>query len=302
MVPNKNYTMRAIKRLLSEPDNKSLLLISMDNFTSYRDAYTKLASDKLAQTYSAIITSTLSGNEFIGSIAENEFLLIVEDLKAEKLANFLIFAFDAVIEKFYSASDLNRGYILTQGDSQAGKRTDFVHTTIGIISTTNKKYSSTEDILNDLKNIHRLAKQPNRSNYLMERYKLSAEDSVLSPEYNDKILIIEKDESLKILLSTVLNLQGYETKTITDFKELDSNFVPGIIILDAGDNEERNGLQLCKIIKQSHLYQKTKIIMTSVFHEKETVLNAGADLYIPKPYEMTSIVKWVNNLMKEINF
>lgn len=301
MIPNRNYSMRAIKRVLSDNKNLAALLISIDNFENYREVYTKLASDKLAQTYTAIITSALSTQDFIGCLSENEFLVIIDELKAEKLANFLVFAFETVSEKFYSASDLARGFVMTQGDSQAGKRSEFVHTTIGIISADNKKYNDTNEFLTALINIHGLAKLPAKSNYLMERTKISASDSVLQKEYNNKILVIEKDESMKVLLSTVLNLQGYETQTISEFNQIRSDYIPAVIILDAGENDNRYGLDICKIIKDSHLYCKSKIVVTSVFHEKETVLKSGADLYIPKPYEMSDMIKWINKLTKEVN-
>jgi len=302
IIPNRSYSMRAIKRVMSSDTEKAVLLISMDNFQSYREVYTKLASDKLAQTYVAIITSALSKDDFIGSLSENEFLVIIDELNAEKLANFLIFAFDAVIEKFYSQTDINRGFVITQGNSQAGKRSEFIHTTIGIIPIKGKDYKNSNELLTDLQSIHRLAFIPTRSNYLMERVKLSAENAITETEYNNKILIIEKDDSIKLLLSTVLNLQGYKTETISEFNKINPEFIPAVIILDEGDDEDRNGLNICKIIKDSPLYERTKVIVTSIFHEKETVLKADADLYLPKPYDMQILIDWVKNLINEVNF
>ena len=52
--------MRAIKRLLSEDKKWAALYISIENFESYKQAYTQLASDKLLQTYCAIIQASLN--------------------------------------------------------------------------------------------------------------------------------------------------------------------------------------------------------------------------------------------------
>ena len=41
MLPNKNYSMRAIKRLLSEDKKWAALYISIENFESYKQAYTQ---------------------------------------------------------------------------------------------------------------------------------------------------------------------------------------------------------------------------------------------------------------------
>ena len=58
LLPNKNYSMRAAKRIISTDQNWACMLISIENFENYKESYTKLASDKLIQTYTAIITSS----------------------------------------------------------------------------------------------------------------------------------------------------------------------------------------------------------------------------------------------------
>ena len=302
MLPNRNYSMRALKRAVSSDSDWAAVLISIDNFSVYKEAYTKLAFDRLAQTYSAIIASALGKEDFLGSLAEDKFLVITDELKAEKFANFLIFAFDAVTEKFYSASDVERGFVITQGDTQAGRRSEFIHSTIGIITSKSGDYNNSNDLLNALEGIHRMAKLPDKSNYLIERTKLQAEDSVMTKSFNNSILIIEEDEAMTLLLSTILKLQGYKIQTAKSFKSVDFSYIPAVIILDAGDNDTRSGLDVCKIIKDSHIYKSSKLIVTSVFHDKEAILKAGADLYLPKPYDVSGLVKWVDSFVKEFNY
>ena len=302
MLPNKNYSMRALKRILSGNSGWACLYITIENFKNYREAYTKLASDKLLQTYSAIITSSLNEDDFLGSISENEFLVITNQYKAEKIANFLTFAFDTVAPKFYSKSDTARGYMITQGDDMAGRRTDFMHTTIGVVTNEYKKYSDPQELITSLISIHTIANLPSRSNYLIERAKLSANDAVYTKNYNKKISIIEPDDAKTLLLTTILNMQGYETETFRKFREYDNdNEIPAIIILDAGTVENKSGLETAKSIRKNSKYKNTKLIVTSIFHDKELILNTGADLYLPKPYEISTLVKWVEAFINEVN-
>lgn len=302
MLPNKNYTMRAIKRVLSGNSGWACLYITIENFQNYREAYTKLASDKLLQTYSAIITSSLNEDDFLGSLSENEFLVITNPYKAEKIANFLTFAFDTVAPKFYSKTDSARGYMITQGDDTAGRRSDFMHTTIGVVTNEYKKYSDPQELITTLINIHNIANLPSGSNYLIERAKLSAEDAVYKKIYNKKISIIEPDDAMTLLLTTILNMQGYETETAAAFQEHpEDNDIPAIIILDAGTLEEKSGLETARKIRKNPEYKNTKIIVTSIFHDKELILDTGADLYLPKPYEISTLVKWVEAFIKEVN-
>lgn len=293
----KNYSLRALKRVVSDDKPWATLLVSIENFENYKETYTELASDKLVQTYCAIINSALSENDFFGTLAENKFLIITDSLKAEKIANYLTFAFDSVASKFYSPQDNRRGFMLMQGDEFAGRRSNFVHTTIGIVTNEFIKYKDSAQLLNALLQIHKLADMPSKSNYLAERPRITGENSVYD-EVNKKVCIIEDDEAMTILLTTILDLQGYEVSVAKSLEELE-NVIPALIILDAGNVDELKGLKLCQQIRENSNYDRTKLIVTSILHDKELILTAGADLYIPKPYEISNLVKWVEKLLNQ---
>lgn len=293
----KNYSLRALKRVVSDDKPWATLLVSIENFENYKETYTELASDKLVQTYCAIINSALSENDFLGTLAENKFLIITDSLKAEKIANYLTFAFDSVATKFYSPQDNRRGFMLMHGDEFAGRRSNFVHTTIGIVTNEFIKYKDSAQLLNALLQIHKLADMPSKSNYLAERPRITGENSVYN-EVNKKVCIIEDDEAMTILLTTILDLQGYEVSVAKSLEEFE-NVIPALIILDAGNVDELKGLKLCQQIRENSNYDRTKLIVTSILHDKELILTAGADLYIPKPYEISNLVKWVEKLLNQ---
>lgn len=300
-LPNKNYTLRAIKRIISQKTAWSMLYIKIENFEDYKTAYTQLASDKLLQTYSAIIKATLTENDFVGLIDEDSYLIITDNLKAETVAKFLTYAFDTVVNKFYPEHDLNRGYIILQGDDFAGKRVNFVHVTISGISSENSSYNSVAQILNNLSQLNSMANLPDKSNYIIDRPKISGENSVRQRKYNNKIVIYESDQALCTLLNTILDLQGYDIKIMNTYEVPKFTDEPALLIIDAGDLEKQNGLNLCYQIKSSDNFTNTKVVVTSAIHDKELVLNTGADLYIPKPYEIPTLIKWVDSLVKEYN-
>jgi DNA-binding response OmpR family regulator len=300
-LPNRNYTQRAIKRLVSTDEKWAILYISIENFEMYKQAYTNLASDKLLQTYGAIIKASLGENDYLGKYGENVFIVITDVYKAEKLARFLIFAFDSVSSKFYAEHDINRGYMILQGDEAAGCRVNFVHSTISVITNEFTDYKDAAQIMNTLVQIHKMADVPARSNYLIERPKISGTGSIQEKEYNNKILIFETDDALSVLLNTILKLQGYEPEVINEYKLPQENVPPALIIVDAGDIEKKNGINLCYCLKQEEKFKNSKIIVTSIIHDKELVLNTGADLYLPKPYEIPNLIKWVNEFIKQYN-
>ena len=295
LLPGKNYSLRALKRIANENTPWAVMLISIENFNNYKETYTELASEKLVQTFCAIINSALTENDYLGAFTDNSFILITDSMKAEKIANYLIFAFDSVASKFYSTQDNRRGFMLMQGDEFAGRRSNFVHTTIGIVTNEFIQYKDAPQLLGALLRIHKLANLQSKSNYLIERPGITAENSV-EDEINNKIFIMENDEAMNLLLTTILNLQGYEVKVIHDIKE--EKQIPALLILDAGDLETMNGLKVCKKLRKNSAYDNTKLIVTSILHDKELILTAGADLYIPKPYEISNLIKWVEKLLK----
>ena len=301
LLPNKNYSMRAIKRALNKNEKWAMLYINIENFEDYKKAYTELASDKLLQTYSAIIKASLTANDYVGKMEDNSFLVITDNIKAESVARFLTFAFDTVVNKFYAEHDLNRGYMILQGDEFAGKRANFVHFTISGISNENCDYRDGMQILSSLTRLCSLANLPDKSNYIFDRPKIAGENSVEKPEFNNNVLIYETDSALSTLLHTILNLQGYNAQIMTSYKIPKKSEIPALFIIDAGDLQKKNGLNLCYKLKNDSDFVKSKIIVTSIIHDKELVLNTGADLYLPKPYEIPSLIKWVDGFINEFN-
>lgn len=309
MLPNKSYSLKTLKRTLAAKKHWACLLVSVQNFENYREIYTELASDKLIQTYCAIINSTLENEDYFGHISDNEFLIITSPLRAEKIAAFLTFSFDTISHKFYSDLDAKRGYTILQGDEQAGRRAEFVFTTIGIISNEFKNYTKVQEVINALIQTHNLAKRPSGSSYAVERPKLGATNAVLKHEFNNKIWVMEEDEALSLLLSTTIGMQNFAVETLNYTQtigtlatsEVSFSSAPAVIIIDAGNVETLLGLDICKTLKEDKKFQNSKIIVTSVLHNKELVLNSGADLYLPKPYDLLTLMRWIKTFVKEVN-
>ena len=298
-LPIKSYTLRALKRTIASNSVEwAAMLVKIENFSIYKENYTQLASDKLIQTYCAIIHSVLGEKDFVGDLDENKFLIITNIEKVEKIASFLTFAFDSVCEKFYSKADVERGYMLIQGADYEGRRAEFVHTSIGIITSDINAYTTPQQAITALENTLFLAKLPRLSNYAIDRARLTGENAILQKDYNKKILIQEEDEALALLLKTALLLKGFSAEYL-NCENFEISEIPSVIIFDDGEKQDNSVLEKCKLAHEK--FENTKIIITSIYHEKEKILSAGADLYLPKPYELSQIVNWVDKFVKEFN-
>ena len=304
MLFNSKVSYKMLKRTLNSQKKWAIMLIDVDNLNFYKEIYGELATDKLLQTYSAIIKSTLDSNDYIGQLADEDFIVITNNDKAEIIANYLVHAFDTVISKFYSEADNKRGFIFMHGDDKAEDKVNLVSTSIGVISNEHKKYTDVKQIISSLISTHKLAKYKNSSAYVIERPKISADNAVEEKIENKNILIAEPDEALSILLEASARLQGFNVKAVTEFDDIFyamENFDPAVIILDAGNTETLKGLEVCKKLKFETPNLKSNIIFTTTVHNKEMVLNAGADLYLPNPYELSVIFGWIKKFYENYN-
>lgn len=304
MLFNSKISYKMIKRVLNSNSQWALMLIDIDNLEFYKEIYGELATDKLLQTYSAIIKSSLDMNDYIGQLSEEDFVVITNIEKAEKIANYLVYAFDTVVSKFYSKADAKRGFTFMHGDDSAEDKVNLVSTSIGVVSNLYKKYTDLKQVISSLISTHKLAKYKDGSAFVIERPKISADNAVEQREENRNILIAEPDEALSILLEATARLQGYNVKVVNEFNDIFyaiQDFNPSTIILDAGNSETLQGLEVCRKLKFEYKDLKSNIIFTTTIHDKEMVLNAGADLYLPKPYELSVMFGWIKKFNEDFN-
>lgn len=291
LLPNQKLVKKALKRTIVA-ENPAVLLVSVENLDNYRTVYTDLAADKLIQTFVAISKSTLDENDFIGQLNDTTFVIITNKYSGEKLASFLVFAFDTVAPKFYSETDSKRGYMLLKGERYAGMRANFVSLCIGGIIEGFNLISTPEALIEKLLSIKNLARIPSGSNYVIERIKLSGDGSIVEDKPNKSIYIKEKDDSLNYLIRTALELQGYDI-----LSELNETSQPSVIIMDSGD--DLSELELLRKIRTIPNFSETRIIVTSTVHNKSAILDSGADLYLPKPYEISDLIRWVEYFIRK---
>jgi signal transduction histidine kinase len=106
----------------------------------------------------------------------------------------------------------------------------------------------------------------------------------------NKILIVDDEPIVRILIEQVLLIEGYEFKSVESGEEaleVLSSFDPDIILLDI-QMVGMDGYSVCAQIRDDERYRFTKIIMVSGCAQVEERLKgyeAGADDYIAKPFD-----------------
>ncbi|NEO52851.1 MAG: response regulator transcription factor [Okeania sp. SIO3B5] len=110
-----------------------------------------------------------------------------------------------------------------------------------------------------------------------------------------QILIVDDEDSLRILLKRHLELQGYEVKDANsglDALSILEQLNPDLIVSDIM-MPQMDGLEFCQRLRSSNLGQLVPFIFLSSKGELEDRilgLSMGADDYINKPFEMRELV------------
>lgn len=116
--------------------------------------------------------------------------------------------------------------------------------------------------------------------------------------HNNKILVIEDDVTMRTLLKTLLEIEGFSVLTFGDIniqallKQIKTE-KPKTILLDV-HLQSLNGIDALKHIRMTFNLQELFIIISSgQFLEKEA-LEAGANKFLLKPYmpdELITLLK-----------
>src|ERR1044071_1044960 len=118
------------------------------------------------------------------------------------------------------------------------------------------------------------------------------------------ILVVDDDADIGIMMKMMLEYKGY-TVEVTDRGEkaeeiLHENNIDMLIMdmLLSGIN----GIDICRRVKQNSLTSRLPVLMISAHpHAKQLCLDAGADDFVAKPFDMPDLLSKINRLigMKE---
>jgi Response regulators consisting of a CheY-like receiver domain and a winged-helix DNA-binding domain len=113
-----------------------------------------------------------------------------------------------------------------------------------------------------------------------------------------RIHILEDDEDIRYIIGVLLKDEGYELQLSSTFTELKSKLkdsVPDLFILDVMI-PDGDGTDICGDLKSDPFTKHIPIIVMSANDQnKQKSLDAGANDYISKPFDIDYIVKRINS-------
>jgi DNA-binding NarL/FixJ family response regulator len=122
---------------------------------------------------------------------------------------------------------------------------------------------------------------------------------------NKKLLLIDDDPNLILLVKDYLEFRGYNVDTAENGREaleILDNLVPDMIICDVM-MPEMDGYTLVKHIRQEPVTNRIPVLFLSAkgqSQDRVKGLNEGADVYMSKPFEPEELVAQVESSLKQI--
>src|SRR6185436_16655906 len=107
-----------------------------------------------------------------------------------------------------------------------------------------------------------------------------------------RVLIVEDDEALARVISDNLRFEGYEVEATGDGNDAITRlraFQPDIVLLDIM-LPNRNGLDLCAVIRQGGRVPVIILSARSQKADKIKGLQLGADDYLAKPFDLDELL------------
>jgi DNA-binding response OmpR family regulator len=302
-LPGLQFTNKVVQRRLNQHKSLALLSIELDHFDVYSEIYGDIAACQVLKTFAALLLQLMIMPDFISHTDENHFVVVTTPDKSEKLSAMLCRQFENASPNFYSEKDRKQGYMISVISDNISRRVPLLSTSIGIVSTDTQPFETFMSLFTAAQQMKALARMKPGNSWQSDRLRLAG-GATQKSQHKPSILVLETDAALAYLLKTTLAMEGYDAEVVSNIEdarttlhERNTRQAFNLVILDALVNEQEAGLILAWEIHQQ--YPDIRIICTSSLHNRQRVLQAGADLYLPKPFELSSLFSWVHQFLRE---
>lgn len=164
-----------LKKRLIKKEEFAILYCDLDNFKAYNDIYGFLKGDEIikftAKTILKHVHIAECENSFVGHIGGDDFVAIVSKSNYDCICQNIIIDFDENVKKYFTAEDIEKGYI--ESPNRKGIIEEYPITTIsiGVVAVDPGRFSNVLEIGEIGAAVKHLAKTTQGSTYVINRRK-----------------------------------------------------------------------------------------------------------------------------------
>jgi DNA-binding response OmpR family regulator len=300
-LPGHDLFAKIIQRRINRHHAWGLLMVQLNHFDAYQEVYGRQTGDQVIKTIGGFFGSLVLPPDFVAHLDDTLFTVVTHADNAEKMAQQLCKQFDRLVPHFYAEPDQSKGFVITMSGDGVYRRVGFMTLSIGLTTANSMVTDNYQAAVHkglEMKTLARLQRHEH-SHWTSERLRLSGHSPTPMGNRKPHLLVIEEDAALGYLLKTTLEMQHYDVDISCDLQEINDLLNArrfDLVVLDSLLNQEANGWDMCGYIKAE--YPDIAVVFMSTEHERERALAAGADFYFPKPFELITLLQWVDRYFK----
>lgn len=139
-----------LKKRLINNDEFAVLYFDLDNFKSYNDVYGFLKGDQIieftARVIVSCVNSSLEEKCFVGHIGGDDFIAVVPIKNVEKICQSIISTFEDNVSNFFTAEDIEKGYIEVENRKGIIEEFPLTSLSIGVVIADKGRFSNILEI------------------------------------------------------------------------------------------------------------------------------------------------------------
>ncbi len=205
-LPGNNAIREKIEEVIHNNKPYAVCYLDLDNFKAFNDKYGFERGDEVINLTASIIIESIKkfgkGNEFVGHIGGDDFVIIINPLSISEICENIIKQFDMHILSMYDEEDRANKYIISQ--NRQGKKETFSIMTIsiGVVTNENKKLIHSVQVSEIAGELKKFAKSFKQSNYVIDERK---NDNTLIMPITKKTIMNVEFKNFSSIMSDVQN-------------------------------------------------------------------------------------------------
>ena len=174
-LPGNVQILAELKKRVMNEEEFAVLYADLDHFKEYNDIYGFLKGDEIIKyTAKTIVRNvhSLKGNHcFVGHIGGDDFVAIVSKTDYEQVCQNILAEFDKDIHKFFTAEDLERGYLEVANRKGIIEQFPLTSLSIGVVEADKGRFKNILEIGELGAQVKHVAKTIMGSSYAIDRRK-----------------------------------------------------------------------------------------------------------------------------------
>lgn len=279
-LPSINKTYKVIEHCRKHLSDWVVIHVDIRHFQSFNTMYGVHKSDEAIRATAKMMSETLDGlkleEHFLGHLGRDSFLIISDSNSLELITRHIQLNFRKILADLYNQEDFDNGYIICSAPHKVRRREGLLDLNIGYCSKIDRNFISGTDIIEQ-----------------------AIKNKKDSSSKNKKVLIVEDDPDFADLLQETLEIEGNQAQLskghehiVNEVEELE----PRILLLEAKNMGYQNFVTLCEKLEKFKNETGMKILIATEIPGYQNFLASGADVYIPKPYDLETLLKEIRRL------